>query len=152
MGTLHYDFENSVGYWVTMTSRTILKALNEELAPLGVTFAQVQVLGWIAVEQGLSQAELAQRMGIEPPTLAGLLDRMEKSRWIARRPCPSDRRRKLVEVGPAAGPVWSRITEAARRVRARATRGIPPARLREVKDTLERLRANLQQPQEAQNA
>jgi len=149
---LHYDFENSVGYWVTMTARAVQKTLNEELAPLGVTFAQVQVLGWLAIEPGLSQAALAQRMGIEPPSLAGLLERMEKSGWIARRPCPSDRRRKLVDVGPAAGPLWAGVTDAGRRVRARATRGIPPARLRELKETLERLRANLQQPREAHHA
>jgi len=149
---LSYDFDRSIGYWITITSRTMQKALNEELAPMGVTFAQMQVLGWLAIEQGLSQAELAQRLGIEPPSLATQLDRMERHGWIVRRACPSDRRRKLVTVGPSAQPVWDRITAAARRVRTRATRGISPKRLSDLKDTLERLRRNLQQPQEAHGA
>lgn len=144
MGTkLEYDWEESVGCWVALTSRSMNKAFNEELAPLGVTFPQAHALGWVAMEGPLSQAELAQRMGIEPPTLAGILERMERDGWIVREPCPGDRRRKLVRAGPAADPVWNRIALTARGLRERAVRGIPKKRLDDLRDVLERIRRNL---------
>ncbi len=144
MGTrLEYDWEESVGCWVAQTYRALLKAINEELAPHQVTFPQAQVLGWLSMEEGLSQSELAQRMEIEPPTLAGILDRMERDDWIVREACPDDRRRKIVRPGPQSRDVWRDVVEAAARSRKRATRGIPKARLDELKGTLEQIRANL---------
>jgi MarR family transcriptional regulator for hemolysin len=74
---LEYDFESSIGYWIFMTSQAMERALNEELAPLGITHRQFQVLAWLACVGVLSQAELAERMKVEAPTLAGILERME---------------------------------------------------------------------------
>ena len=75
MPLVRYDFEESVGYWVVLTARAFRKALDEELAPHGITLAQWQVVGWLATEGELSQADLAARMEVEPPTLKGILDR-----------------------------------------------------------------------------
>jgi len=144
MGTrLEYDWEESVGCWVNQTARAFHKALNEELAPHRVTFPQAQVLGWLSMEEGLSQSELAQRMEIEPPTLAGILERMERDGWIVREACPEDRRRKLVRPAAKSRDAWHEVVAIARRVRERATRGIPKARLDELKELLERIRTNL---------
>src|SRR6185369_10167158 len=121
---LEYDFENSVGYWVCQAAHAFQRAFNEELAPEGVTFRQAQVLGCLALEGRLSQTDLAERMRIEPPTLVGILDRMERDGWIRRSGDTTDRRRKLVEATPAAKPAWNKIVAAAKRVRSRATRGL----------------------------
>ena len=40
---IQYDFEASVGYWITLTSHFYQQQLNEELAPYGITFRQFQV-------------------------------------------------------------------------------------------------------------
>ena len=101
------------------------------------------ILGWLSLEEGLSQAELAQRMEIEPPTLAGILERMERDGWVVREPCPEDRRRKLVRPGAKSRDAWHEVVVIARRVRERATRGIPKERLDELKVLLERIRTNL---------
>ena len=63
-------------------------------------------------------------MMVEPPTLVGILDRMERDGWITRNSCPSDRRKKLIRATTAAEPVWEKIAEGGRRVRARATDGL----------------------------
>ncbi|MBW8885834.1 MAG: MarR family transcriptional regulator [Planctomycetia bacterium] len=94
---LEYDFENSVGYWICQASQVFQRTFNEELAPQGVTFRQAQVLGCLALEGRLSQTDLADRMRIEPPTLVGILDRMERDGWIRRSGDTADRRRKLIE-------------------------------------------------------
>jgi MarR family transcriptional regulator for hemolysin len=142
---LEYDFENSVGYWVCQTSHELQRAFNEELAPQGITFRQAQVLGCLALEGRLSQSDLAERMRIEPPTVVGILDRMERDGWIRRESDKKDRRRKFVEPMRAARPVWSKIVAAAKRVRSRATRGMTPAQLVQLKKLLRMVQENLQE-------
>jgi MarR family transcriptional regulator for hemolysin len=142
---LNYDFENSVGFWVCQTSHALQRAFNEELAPQGVTFRQAQVLGCLALEGPLSQTDLAERMRIEPPTLVGILDRMERDGWIRRDGDKNDRRRKLVRPMPAAKPVWGKIVAAGKRVRTRATRGMSTSELAQLKKLLAAVQENLRE-------
>jgi MarR family transcriptional regulator for hemolysin len=141
---LEYDFENSVGFWICQASHALQRAFNEELAPQGVTFRQAQVLGSLALEGRLSQTDLAERMRIEPPTLVGILDRMERDGWIRRGSDKTDRRKKLIEATSTAKPVWTKIVAVAKRVRARATRGMTPSQLTQLKKLLTLVQTNLQ--------
>jgi len=140
---LEYDFEQSVAYWVVMTAHTFERSLNDELTPHGITFRQCQVLGWLALEGELSQVQLADRLRIEPPTLVGILDRMEKAEWIRRRSCDEDRRRKMIAPAASAKPIWEKVVACARRIRAEATEGITAEELLQLKATLEKIRRNL---------
>jgi MarR family transcriptional regulator for hemolysin len=142
---LEYDFEESVGYWITMAGHVFQQSVNEELKAHGITFRQCQVLGWLALEGDLSPCELAERMHVEPPTLVGILDRMERDGWIRRDNCPDDRRKKIIRPLPEAEPVWAKIIAASRRVRSRATRGLNSEQLRMLKETLATVQANLQE-------
>ena len=115
-----YDFDQSIGYWIILASQAYQKALNNELAPHGITFRQSQVLGWLALEGELSQAELAARMLIEPPTLVGVLDRMERDGLISRVGFAG---RPPLQADPCQSGgalVWGKVVECAR---ARARRG-----------------------------
>jgi MarR family transcriptional regulator for hemolysin len=143
---LRYDFEQSLLYSVCSTSLAMERALNEELAPHGITYRQWQVLGWLVLEGPLPQGELADRMRIEPPTLVGIVDRMERDGWLERSPCPEDRRRKLLRLTDRVEPVWERIASAARRVRSRAAEGFSDDDLHRLFAGLERVRGNLTRP------
>lgn len=140
---LQYDFENSVGCWLTMTSQALRRDLANELATEGITSRQWEVLCWIAMEGELSQSELSERIGIEAPTLVGILDRMERDGWLERFSCPKDRRRKRMRVTPKAESEWERIAGCAQRVRSRATEGISPEELQLLRSVCERIRANV---------
>jgi MarR family transcriptional regulator for hemolysin len=115
-----------------------------ELAKENITLRQFEVLAWIALEGEQSQVELADRLGIEAPTLAGILNRMERDGWLERYGCLEDRRRKRIRVTPKAEAVWARMAECCRRVRAEATRGISPEELANFKRICEQLRINLE--------
>lgn len=140
---LQYDFEESVGYWVCTAAHAMQRAVNEELAPHGITFRQFQILAWLALEGTLSQNDLAERMDIEPATLVSVLGRMERDGWIARDACATDRRKRMVRATAAAQPVWEKVAACARRVRARATRGFQPEQLQLLKEMLGTMRQNL---------
>ena len=146
---LEYDFEESVGFWICMSAHMFERAMNEELAPEGITYRQVQVLGWLALKGSLSQTELAERLNIEPPTLVGILDRMETQGWISREACPEDRRRNLIVPLPKAEAVWSKITACARRIRARAGQGLDEHQMRTLKELLAVVQENLGQDSRA---
>ena len=140
---LQYDFDESVGYWVVMTTRALRRALDSQLAQEGITLRQWEVLAWIALENELSQAELAERLGIEAPTLVGVLDRMERDGWLDRISCPHDRRKKRIRATDKAQSVWTRMVDCARLVREQATQGISQEELALFKTLCERIRSNL---------
>jgi MarR family transcriptional regulator for hemolysin len=140
-----FDFEESVGCWVTMTSHALRRALNDELAKEGVTFRQWEVLAWCTLGAELSQVELAERMGIEAPALAGILARMERDGWLERVCCARDRRKKRVRLSAKAESVWNAMHACCRAVRARATEGLSEEELVAFKRTCEVIRQNLGQ-------
>ncbi|MEX2170026.1 MAG: MarR family transcriptional regulator [Pirellulales bacterium] len=143
---LQYDFENSVGYWICLAQQSHQRALNDELAPHGITFRQAQVLGCLVLDSELTQSELANRLSIEPPTLVGILDRMERDGWIARHSCPDDRRKKLIRPTAAAEPVWAKIAACGLAVRAQATDGLSERQVTILKKLLAKVRKNLTTP------
>lgn len=146
---LPYDFQDSVGYLLCVTSSAMQEAINAELARHGITFRQMQVLCWLAHEgESISQGELATRMCIEPPTLVGILDRMEQHGWITRESCSDDRRKKIVRPA-AAEEVWETMIEAMLRVRRRATSRLTTEQTEMLKDMLRTVHATLTDGQDA---
>jgi MarR family transcriptional regulator for hemolysin len=143
-GMLEYDFQNSIGYWLCMTSHAYERAMNEKLTAQGITFRQCQVLAWLALEREQTQSELAARMNIEPPTLVRVLDRMERDGLVARTSCAEDRRRKFIKPLPKARPIWKKIIASAEVVRGRAVDGFTKQELENLKHMLARVQENLQ--------
>lgn len=140
---LKYDFESSVGCWITLVYQTLRRDLTRELASEGITSRQWEVLCWIAIEGELSQAELSERIGIEAPTLVGILDRMERDGWLERFSCPKDRRRKRMRVTPKAEEEWERIADCAHRVRSKAVQGFSAEELLRFREYCDRIRDNI---------
>lgn len=143
---LQFDFDGSPGWWIVSTARTIERTMAAELRPLGITYRQCLVLATLALHGPLAQADLARELGIEPPTLTGVISRMERDGWVARRTCPTDARKNLVHPLPRAEEVWNSIVETALPVRERATAGLSRSDLSTLRDLLARMRANLADP------
>lgn len=85
------------------------RALRDLRSQLGILHQQVSAkvdlkgldldcLDIIGRHGPLSPSELSRRTGIHPATLTGILDRLEKNRWVARRRDPeaTDRRTVLI--------------------------------------------------------
>ena len=141
---LEYDFHNSLGFWLVTTAHAYQRAINEELAPEGITYRQCQTLGYLALDGPLSQSDLAQRMQIEPPTLVGVLDRMERDGWIRRDACPTDRRRKLIHATKAAEPAWKKIVACGLKVRSRAASRLTARETKQLRALLEKVQAGIE--------
>lgn len=76
--------------------KAIRNQLSRELEVHGVHGGQEYMLEQLWREDGLSVGELAERIGIEVPTVVRTVKRMEAAGLLQRRPDPGDRRRALI--------------------------------------------------------
>ena len=58
----------------------------------GLTVTQLRVLGHLLEQEGLSNAELAERLYVTRPSVSALLERLERAGFIRREVAPNDRR------------------------------------------------------------
>jgi DNA-binding MarR family transcriptional regulator len=61
-------------------------------AEMGLTTAQLRVLFLVREAPGVTAGELAQRIGVTPPTISGIVDRLVKMDLVRREDDESDRR------------------------------------------------------------
>ncbi len=84
--------DGHLGYFVRRLQVWIFQDFVRALASFDIRPAQFSVLVVIEANSGLSQADLAERLGIERARLVRLLDGLEKRGLIRRQPSPIDRR------------------------------------------------------------
>jgi len=109
----------------------------------GLTAGEARTLFYVWRNPGERQAMLADKMYVEPMTLVGYLDSLEKAGLIRRCPDPNDKRAKLIELTPKANPLLERIGDALQEVRSNALAEVAPedqktleALLQTMKDSL----------------
>jgi MarR family transcriptional regulator, transcriptional regulator for hemolysin len=93
----------------------------------GMTRAQGVILMKLACRPGLSQAELAGILDVEPITVGRLIDRLEASGMVERRPDPADRRMHRLHLLPASKSVLVEIDAYRAAAVTKFKEGIPAA-------------------------
>lgn len=126
MSDLHQRFSallhQSAALWRT--------ALDRRLKPLGFSQASWRTLIALRREpDGCNQTALADRLGIEGPTLVRLLDRMEEQGWVRRVGDPQDRRSKRVELTAASLDLAAQMEQEVEALRAELLADIPAEQL-----------------------
>ncbi len=58
----------------------------------GLTVTQLRLLAWVAEEEGMSNADLADRLYVTRPSVSALLDRLERGGFVRREISAVDRR------------------------------------------------------------
>jgi MarR family transcriptional regulator, transcriptional regulator for hemolysin len=113
------------------TARAWRLKLDERLKPMGLSQAKWRTLLHLSLAgDALTQAEVAERLGIEEPSLVTLLHRLESEGWINRRASPHDRRCKMVLLGRRAQNVISQISAEAEKLRGELLENISATDLR----------------------
>ena len=119
------DLERSFGFLVTDVARLFGRRFDLNGRRLGLTRAQCRTLGYLARNEGINQAGLADLLEIRPMTLVRQVDRMEEAGWIERRPDPADRRARRLflteKARPVLGRIWDVATETQREAMTRLT-------------------------------
>jgi DNA-binding MarR family transcriptional regulator len=135
--------EIGIGKRLRFAHMAFARGMRIELANSGVTFGQFVHLERLWNEDGLTQAELSRRVGVEMASSTSILAELEERGWIRRERGAEDRRKLFVYLTPQgrklAGPVLDKV-KAVNRV---ARRGIAAADVADIFRVLEAMAANL---------
>jgi len=101
--------------------------LTAQLAVHGVTFGQFQHLRNLWVEDGLTQAELSRRVGIEMASSTAILDSLAAGKLITRVRNAADRRKINVFLTPAGAALEKALMACAADANKRASKGLSKA-------------------------
>ncbi len=133
--------KQTIGPLLHGAARAWRNKLDERLRPLGLSQAKWRTLSYLARNDGhLTQCDLAQHIGIEEPTLVGLLHRLEKEGWVKRRCAAHDRRCKTVHLQKRANTVLTEIRKQMDELRGELIAGIPARDIQVCLKVLERIR------------
>ena len=139
-----YDFQNNIGFIVNKTAKAFVKALDSELREkVGVTVGQWKVMVMLINQDGLTQKEIAERLGLEGPTLIPIIDKMEKDDLVVRKVDPLDRRNNKIYRTEKANELWNEMLKCAVKVRQVSLKDIPEENIDITKNVLERVYQNL---------
>jgi MarR family transcriptional regulator, organic hydroperoxide resistance regulator len=132
-----------LGMLLRAADSTFNRHLRDALALHDVTFGQFQHLRNLWVENGLTQAELSRRIGIEMASSTAILDSLEARRLITRVRNAVDRRKINVFLTPAGAALKKPLMACAARVNREARRGLADAELASVFALVGRIIASL---------
>ncbi len=119
-------------------------ALDRRLRPLGYSRSRWMVLLHTSLKDAISHGELADRLGIEAPTLVRLVDRMEADGLLIRRASETDRRVKHLHLSPAGRREVERIRASAAALRKEVLAGLDQSELATALNVLQKIRTTLE--------
>jgi MarR family transcriptional regulator for hemolysin len=118
--------DRTFGFIVHDVSRLIKRSFERRARQIGmpITRRQAAVVLYVARSEGVSQAEVATWLDIEPIALVRMLDKLHEEGLVERRAHPTDRRVRTLWLTPAARPMVERILEINHAIREEAFAGL----------------------------
>jgi DNA-binding MarR family transcriptional regulator len=136
---------DSLGFLLNEASRLMRAGFERRIAGAGlqITPGEARALIHIAANEGARQGAIAERMGVEPMTVCGYIDRLERCGLVSRQPDPADRRAKNVRTTDEADMTIAAIRAEARALVEQAQAGLDPESKAVLLSALKLLRGNL---------
>ena len=123
--------------------RAFSRALQTRITSQGVSVGQWHFLRALWEEDGLTQRELSQRVGMMEPTTVTALNGMERQELVQRVRNPHDRRKVNIYLTPKGRALRSDVMPSADEIVELAMRGIPRDEIALAVSVLRRVTANL---------
>jgi DNA-binding MarR family transcriptional regulator len=121
--------ESPTAYMFVLLAKRLRLEFESRLAPLGIHAGQDRLLQELWIEDGITQRQLIERLSVEPPTVTGILQRLEREGLLSREPDSDNRRVQrvfLTEAGrlleDPVRDVWREVEEEFLRDLSRAER------------------------------
>lgn len=135
--------EESLGYLISITGQRYKNEAWRRLRSFGITLEQWLVLNSLAMDEGICQRELAQRIDKEQPNTTRILDNMERKELIRRSPDPSDRRAFLVFLTEKGKCFLEELLPVAQQLRDESIKGFSESEIKIARELLQKFLANL---------
>ncbi|MBK8754470.1 MAG: MarR family transcriptional regulator [Candidatus Competibacteraceae bacterium] len=137
------DSYRGPGFLLTDSARLLRKLIDRRLQPLGLSRAQWSVLAILSNHEGLSQSQISDELEIEKSTVGRLIDQIEKSGWIERRPIPGDRRLWGVHLTDQARELIADVESVILQTRTEMLRGLSAKQQQDLSEILQTVKLNL---------
>ena len=134
---------SSTGHLISLAARGFARLSESRLKPLGFGVGHLPVLVALQDGQVQSQRDLARFARIEQPTMAQMLDRMQRAGLICRTPDPIDRRSSQISLTEVVRTRLPEACEVLYQGNREALRGFTKADAGQLDILLKRLIANL---------
>ena len=139
-----FDYENSIGLVVYSASKIFQKAFDLELRnKIGITITQSKIIFTLYLHSGLTQRELADKIGVESPTLVPIIDKMEEDGYVQRKLDPQDRRIKRVYTTSKTDLLWDSMMECATQLRKVSTKEVSEQEIKSALEVIKKITENL---------
>ncbi len=141
-----FDFENSIGFIINKTAKMLIQSFDQELRKeIGITFGQWKIIiTLVNNDDGLTQKEIADKLGLEGPTLIPIIDKLEKDGFLIRRVDKNDRRNNRIFLTEKTTCTLDLMIQCGLRIKNMSMRDISEESVSITKDTLEKMWKNIQ--------
>ena len=134
---------DNIGFLFGDVSRLIRRTFDQRAKAIGVTRPQWRVLTALIRHESISQVALAEMLELDAMTLCRMIDRLEKSELIERRPNPDDRRAWQLFLTPNAKSLIEQLLPIGEELLKGALEGISERDQQKLYALLEQVRGNL---------
>lgn len=120
-----WSHRRDFGRSIIRAGRQWRTALDRELQKFGLTSATWRPLFYLGeLGEGVRAKDLAEALGVEPPSVVALLDRLERDGFVSRVPGIQDRRSKVLRMTDKGRDAYARTVEVAGGVGDRLMAGV----------------------------
>jgi MarR family transcriptional regulator for hemolysin len=137
------DSDRGMGFLLTDAARLLRKLIDRRLQPLALTRAQWSILAILRNRDGQSQSQIAEELEIEKATAGRLIDHLERSGRVERRPISGDRRAWGVYLTGQAGPLIVEVERILLDTRSDMLRGLAPLQQEQLAEAMRAVKLNL---------
>jgi DNA-binding MarR family transcriptional regulator len=128
---------------VSLAATSVFKKVFAEAGLMELKPAYLSTLMSLWIEDGLKVIELGRRAGLEPSTMTGLIDRMERDGLVKRVPDPEDRRVLKIVLTDAGRAIQDTVASNVDRVMSQVLSGIDDTDVTHLKETLRKVLSNV---------
>lgn len=135
-------------YLISRATLLATSLLKKELAAVEVERVKPAYLGVLMTlwnKDGLGAVALGRQAGLEPSTMTGLLDRMERDGIVIRQADPNDRRAQRICLTKEGKRFRQPVLAVVERTLAKASKGVSEADLSVTRNVLRRFLTNVQE-------
>ncbi|NYZ14916.1 winged helix-turn-helix transcriptional regulator [Azospirillum sp. RWY-5-1] len=141
----HGDLEYGFSQLLRDVHRSFTRALQSRIASHGVTMGQWLFLRALWHEDGITQRELSQRVGMMEPTTVTALNGMERRDLVQRVRNPHDRRKVNIFLTPKGRSLRDVLLPCAMEINQLAMRGLADDDLTRTMELMQRMIENLRE-------
>ena len=132
----------AIGAHIGRARRSIVEAIDQQLAPLEISHAQWIVVMLLGDGAASTAAELCKVLIYDPGAMTRLLDRLEKKGVLRRVRAEGDRRTVRLELTTEGNKLYPKILEALVQVFNRLLHGFTKTEVQQLEQLLKRMVAN----------